>query len=91
MVETSNFKTLALALPGSVIENTQTWEQAAMLSFLSCLALSNLLIFVNNYAGLQVAGQVARAATVFNIHEVVIFDDSGAVDKGWELFFRCFS
>ncbi|GMH33828.1 hypothetical protein BSKO_01662 [Bryopsis sp. KO-2023] len=51
--------TVSLALPGSVIDNTQSWEQATL-----------------------VAGQIARALAVFNVNEVVVFDDSGNYEEG---------
>lgn len=50
--------TVAIALPGSILENAQTPELRTYL-----------------------AGQIARAAVVFNIDEIIIFDDSGSTDK----------
>lgn len=47
--------TVSFAVPGSVIDNTQTMEAATL-----------------------VAGQIARAAAIFNIDEVVVIDDSEA-------------
>lgn len=44
--------TVSIALPGSIIDNTQSFELATRL-----------------------AGQIARAATIFRIDEVVIFDN----------------
>ncbi|KAF4365047.1 hypothetical protein F8388_001795 [Cannabis sativa] len=44
--------TVTIALPGSIIDNTQSYELATRL-----------------------AGQIARAATIFRIDEVVIFDN----------------
>ncbi|XP_043222003.1 putative methyltransferase C9orf114 isoform X1 [Amphibalanus amphitrite] len=48
-------RTLALAVPGSILENAQSRELRAYL-----------------------AGQVARAAAVFCVDEVVVFNDQGA-------------
>ncbi|XP_076954083.1 uncharacterized protein LOC143628349 [Bidens hawaiensis] len=45
-------RTVTIALPGSIIDNTQSFELATRL-----------------------AGQIARAATIFRIDEVVIFDN----------------
>ncbi|KAK2969452.1 hypothetical protein RJ640_011349 [Escallonia rubra] len=45
--------TISIALPGSVIDNTQSFELATRL-----------------------AGQIARAATIFRIDEIVVFDNS---------------
>lgn len=46
--------TVSLALPGSIIENSQSAELRTYL-----------------------AGQIARAAAVFNIDEVVVFNEQG--------------
>lgn len=46
--------TVSIALPGSIIDNTQSFELATRL-----------------------AGQIARAATIFRIDEVVVFDNQG--------------
>ncbi|KAI3980009.1 hypothetical protein MKX01_042663, partial [Papaver californicum] len=45
--------TVTIALPGSIIDNTQSFELATRL-----------------------AGQIARAATIFRVDEVVIFDNN---------------
>lgn len=45
--------TVSMAIPGSIIENTQNLEHATF-----------------------VAGQIARTAAIFNVDEVVVFDDS---------------
>jgi predicted SPOUT superfamily RNA methylase MTH1 len=45
--------TVSMAVPGSIIDNTQNFEFATF-----------------------VAGQVARTAAVFNVDEVVVFDDT---------------
>ncbi|XP_024981283.1 putative methyltransferase C9orf114 [Cynara cardunculus var. scolymus] len=47
-------RTVSIALPGSIIDNTQSFELATRL-----------------------AGQIARAATIFRIDEVVVFDNQG--------------
>ncbi len=47
--------TVSIAVPGSVIDNTQSLETATL-----------------------VAGQLARAAAIFNVDEVVVIDDSDA-------------
>eukprot|EP00884_Botryococcus_braunii_P002841 jgi/Botrbrau1/12558/Bobra.0169s0094.2 len=51
--------TVSFAVPGSVIDNTQTLEAATL-----------------------VAGQIARAAAIFNVDEVVVIDDSDAARQG---------
>ncbi|GJU67580.1 putative methyltransferase [Tanacetum coccineum] len=48
----NDIRTVSIALPGSIIDNTQSFELATRL-----------------------AGQIARAATIFRIDEVVIFDN----------------
>ncbi|OVA06678.1 putative RNA methyltransferase [Macleaya cordata] len=56
--EKKEIPTVTIALPGSIIDNTQSYELATRL-----------------------AGQIARAATIFRIDEVVVFDNkSGAED-----------
>ncbi|CAD7696472.1 unnamed protein product [Ostreobium quekettii] len=58
--------TLSIAVPGSVIDNTQSVEQATMVRKMKA----------------EVAGQIARAAAVFNVNEVVVVDDSGSSQQG---------
>ncbi|XP_016451376.1 uncharacterized protein LOC107776075 [Nicotiana tabacum] len=51
--------TVSIALPGSIIDNTQSLELATRL-----------------------AGQIARASTIFRIDEVVVFDNKGSSVDG---------
>ncbi|OIT30558.1 hypothetical protein A4A49_30608 [Nicotiana attenuata] len=51
--------TVSIALPGSIIDNTQSLELATRL-----------------------AGQIARASTIFRIDEVVVFDNKGSSVNG---------
>ncbi len=44
--------TVSVALPGSILDNTQNAEMRAYL-----------------------VGQVARAMVIFNVHEIVVFDE----------------
>ncbi|KAF5452484.1 hypothetical protein F2P56_027478 [Juglans regia] len=50
--ETEEIPTVSIAVPGSIIDNTQSFELATRL-----------------------AGQIARAATIFRINEVIVFDN----------------
>jgi len=50
--------TLSIALPGSILDNAQSFELRTYL-----------------------AGQIARACVVFNVDEIVIFDESGDAAK----------
>ncbi|GJP46608.1 hypothetical protein CLOM_g5878 [Closterium sp. NIES-68] len=58
--------TISIAVPGSIIDNTQSLERAT-----------------------AVAGQIARAAVIFRVHEIVVFDDWDSADgnshgpRGW--------
>lgn len=50
--------TVSIALPGSILDNAQSYELRTYL-----------------------AGQIARAAVVFNINEIIIFDENGNGDS----------
>ncbi|CAI5469873.1 unnamed protein product [Closterium sp. Yama58-4] len=57
--------TISIAVPGSIIDNTQSLERAT-----------------------AVAGQIARAAVIFKVHEVVVYDDwdaegDSSAPRGW--------
>ncbi|XP_054805825.1 LOW QUALITY PROTEIN: uncharacterized protein LOC129308612 [Prosopis cineraria] len=56
--EAKEMPTVSIAVPGSIIDNTQSYELATRL-----------------------AGQIARAATIFRINEVVVFDNKSNIDK----------
>lgn len=56
--ETGRNYTVSIALPGSILDNAQSYELRTYL-----------------------AGQIARAAVVFNIDEIIIFDESGSEDS----------
>ncbi|CAI5487628.1 unnamed protein product [Closterium sp. Naga37s-1] len=57
--------TISIAVPGSIIDNTQSLERAT-----------------------AVAGQIARAAVIFKVHEIVVYDDwdaegDSSAPRGW--------
>ncbi|CAI5960430.1 unnamed protein product [Closterium sp. NIES-64] len=57
--------TVSIAVPGSIIDNTQSLERAT-----------------------AVAGQIARAAVIFKVHEIVVYDDwdaegDSSAPRGW--------
>ncbi|KAK4266380.1 hypothetical protein QN277_027314 [Acacia crassicarpa] len=60
--EAKEIPTLSIAVPGSIIDNTQSYELATRL-----------------------AGQIARAATIFRINEVVIFDNKSNADRDYNV------
>ncbi|GJN40223.1 hypothetical protein PR202_gb29407 [Eleusine coracana subsp. coracana] len=61
--------TVSIAVAGSIIDNAQSLELATLVS----QALTRALFLF------QLAGQIARAVTVFRIDEVVVFDSNPAV------------
>ena len=79
--------TVSIAVAGSIIDNAQSLELATMVRtpthyggpVITILAAPKLkrasLLF-------QLAGQIARAATVFRIDEVVVFDSTPASENG---------
>ncbi|EPS65811.1 hypothetical protein M569_08966, partial [Genlisea aurea] len=59
----SEIPTVSIAVPGSIIDNTQSLELATRL-----------------------AGQIARAATIYRIDEIVVFDNKrGSEDRSFEV------
>ncbi|KAI4317781.1 hypothetical protein L6164_025623 [Bauhinia variegata] len=61
--EPKEIPTISIAVPGSIIDNTQSFELATRL-----------------------AGQIARAATIFRINEVVIFDNKSNPAEDSDVF-----
>ncbi|GJM94226.1 hypothetical protein PR202_ga10856 [Eleusine coracana subsp. coracana] len=64
--------TVSIAVAGSIIDNAQSLELATLVP----QALTRALFLF------QLAGQIARAVTVFRIDEVVVFDSNPAVENG---------
>ncbi|KAF7837256.1 putative methyltransferase C9orf114 [Senna tora] len=60
--EGKEIPTVSIAVPGSIIDNAQSYELATRL-----------------------AGQIARAATIFRINEVVVFDNKSNPDKDYNV------
>lgn len=50
--------TISIAVPGSILDNAQSWELRTYL-----------------------AGQIARAAAIFNIDEIIVYDDTNTLSK----------
>lgn len=79
--------TVSIAVAGSIIDNAQSLELATLVRTpfpVVALVLAYLAARSITRASLlfQLAGQIARAATVFRIDEVVVFDSTPAAENG---------
>ncbi|AQL01175.1 hypothetical protein ZEAMMB73_Zm00001d044945 [Zea mays] len=79
--------TVSIAVAGSIIDNAQSLELATLVRtpfLVVALVLAYLAARSLTRASLlfQLAGQIARAATVFRIDEVVVFDSTPAAENG---------
>ena len=88
--------TVSIALPGSILDNAQTPElrtylagqvkmqQISILSALTfCLIIAVLKVKLHgtDVGCIMYMLQIARAAVVFNVDEIVIFDEAGELSK----------
>ncbi|CAI5510596.1 unnamed protein product [Closterium sp. Naga37s-1] len=75
--------TISIAVPGSIIDNTQSLERATAVRLPP--RPSPRISLLPPHA---VAGQIARAAVIFKVHEIVVYDDwdaegDSSAPRGW--------
>ncbi|CAI7802268.1 unnamed protein product [Closterium sp. NIES-53] len=75
--------TISIAVPGSIIDNTQSLERATAVRLPP--RPSPRIPLLPPHA---VAGQIARAAVIFKVHEIVVYDDwdaegDSSAPRGW--------